>query len=156
MSEATIISMSGGFSPIAEELARMRVRDFTPVMGDIRDKYMRPLAQAAWAGSGLRSISGELHGAVTPFAGKVSAGVGLRTVKGRDLVLAKAITHTFGRDKWSSKRRFDRKTRKYRRRSPWGDIPARPFTPSTLPGPMQSEVESMVIEYVRNQLARAR
>jgi hypothetical protein len=156
MSEGTTINFTSGFGVLADELQRLLVRDFTPVMAKIRDRYMEPLARSAWASSGLKSRTGELAGAVTPFAGKVSAGIGLRTTKGKDLVLAKAYAHTFGRKKASSKRGVNRKTRKYKRPSPWGDIPARPFIPSALPSHLREPIENMIKEYIRARLGRTR
>lgn len=156
MSRAETISLRGGLGVVAEELARLRVKDFTPVMQQIQAKYMEPAAAAAWDGSGLHSRSGELQRAVVTFAGKVSAGVGIRTVKGRDLVLPKAVTHTFGRKKFTNKRRRNRKTGKLFRRSPWGDIPAREFTPSSLPPSASAEVQTMIVEYINDRLGRTR
>jgi len=151
-----IVSLRGGFGPVTEELARLRIKDFSPVMAQIKDRFMAPAARAAWAASGLHSRSGELEGAVTPFAGKVSAGVGVRTIKGRDLVLPKAIVHTYGRKKWANKRTINRKTGKYKRRSPWGDIQARPFTPNELPAGAKAEAEQMIVDFINDRLGRTR
>lgn len=156
VSRAETVNLRQGFGVFAEELARLRVRDFTPVMEEIRDVYMAPAAKMAWEASGLHSRSGELEGAVTPFSGTVSSGVGIRTVKGRDLVLPKAITHTYGRKKFSNKRRINRKTGKYRRRSPWGDIPARPFTPEELSGTAKAGAEKMIVEFINDRLGKRR
>lgn len=156
MSSAEIVSLRGGFGPLAEELARLLIKDFSPVMTTIKDRFMVPLARASWTASGLHSRSGELEGAITPFAGKVSAGIGVRTVKGRDLVLPKAIVHTYGRKKWANKRGFNRKTGKSRRRSPWGDIPARPFTPDSLPAGYKAEAEQMIVDFINDRLGRTR
>lgn len=156
MSRAEVISLRGGLSVMAEELARLRIKDFSPVMERIEDRFIKPAAAAAWSGSGLHSRSGELHKSVVTFSGKVSAGVGIRTVKGRDLVLPKAITHTFGRKKFTNRRRRNRKTGKMFRRSPWGDIPAREFTPNSLPPSVSAEVQSMIVEYINDRLGRTR
>lgn len=156
MSRAEIVSLRGGLGVVAEELARLRIKDFSPVMQTIRDRYMQPASRSAWAGSGLVSRSGELEAAITPFAGKVSAGVGIRTVKGKDLVLPKAVVHTFGRKKFANKRRRNKKTGKYFRRSPWGDIPARPFTPDTLPSSAKAGAEQLIVEFINDRLGRSR
>lgn len=150
------VSLRGGLDVVADELFRLLVRDFTPVMQQIKAKYMEPAATASWAGSGLHSRSGELHGAVATFAGKVSAGVGVMTVKGKDLVLPKAYTQTFGRKKFSNQRGRNRKTGKLRRRSPWGDIPPRPFIPETLPPSVTAEIKSMIVEFLNDRLGRTR
>lgn len=152
MSDPEIISLRGSFSAVGEELRRLVVKDFTPVMEQIRDKFMVPAAKTAWAASGLQSRSGELEAAITPFAGKTSAGVGVRTIKGRDLVLPKAIVHTFGRKKFANKRRRNRKTGKDFRRSPWGDIPARPFTPTSMSSAVLKTAEQMVVEFINDRL----
>lgn len=103
-------------------------KDLAPAMAEIKRSVFSGLAVRSWGRSGLHVQSGELLRSITPFSGKVSAGIGLRSKKGRDLVWPKAVTHTFGRKKGSSKRRMGRNG-KYRRLSPWGDIPARPFIP---------------------------
>ena len=153
MSEKTV-EFTSGFATLADELSRLLVRDFTPVMTKIRDRYMAPLAERAWAESGLHVRTGELKGAITPFAGKVSAGIGLRTSRGKDLVLAKATTHAFGRKKGEAKRRMSRKTKKLKRPSPWGDVPARPFTPDALPAAMVEPIQDLIREYIRARLGR--
>lgn len=151
-----IVSLRGGFGPVAEELARLRVKDFTPVMEAIKQRFMEPMAHASWAASGLHSRTGELEGAITPFSGKVSAGVGVRTTKGRDLVLPKAIVHTYGRKKWASKRGFNRKTKQAKRRSPWGDIPARPFIPQDMPAGYKAAAEQMIVDFINDRLGKTR
>lgn len=156
MSKAETVSLRGGLSVVAEELARFRIKDFSPVMETIRQSYMVPAARSAWAGSGLVSRSGELESAITPFSGKVSAGVGIRTVKGRDLVLPKAAVHTFGRKKFANKRRRNKKTGKYFRRSPWGDIPARPFTPDNLPAAAKAGAEQLIVDFINDRLGKSR
>lgn len=120
-----------GVSDALRKLAQ-RCSDLSPVMRKIEREVFEPAARSAWASSGLRSKSGELKSAITPFAGKVSSGVGLRSYKGKDLVWPKAVTHTFGRKKGSAKPRSSRVRRLFLRKyqSPWGDIPARPFIPS--------------------------
>jgi phage gpG-like protein len=155
MSRYETVSLRTGFGVLAEEWARLRIKDFSPVMAKIRDRYMEPAAQTAWAGSGLQSRSGELERSITAFAGKVSAGVGVRTIKGRDLVLPKAIVHSFGRKKFANKRRLNKKSKKYFRRSPWGDIPARPFTPNELPASTKAAAEKMIVEFINDRLGRA-
>lgn len=119
---------------VMDALARLAKKssDLSPVMRKIEQEIFEPEARAAWEASGLHSKSGELKEAITPFAGKVSSGVGLRSYKGRDLVWPKAVTHTFGRKKGSNKPRSSRVRRMFLRKyqTPWGDIPARPFIPS--------------------------
>lgn len=156
MSSGETISLRGGIGVIAEELARLRIRDFGPVMEKIRDRYMAPAARSAWAASGLRSRSGELEKSITPFAGKVSSGVGVRTVLGRDLVWPKAVVQSYGRKKFANKRRRNKKTGKYFRRSPWGTIPARPFTPDSLSGSAKTDAEDMIVEFINDRLGRLR
>ena len=53
MSEKTV-EFTSGFATLADELSGLLVRDFTPVMTKIRDRYMAPLAERAWAESGLQ------------------------------------------------------------------------------------------------------
>jgi len=119
---------------VVDALRRLakRSEDLSPIMRKIEQEVFAPEAEAAWAASGLHSKSGELKSAITPFAGKVSSGVGLRSYKGRDLVWPKAVTHTFGRKKGSNKPGRSRVRRMFLRKyqTPWGDIPARPFIPS--------------------------
>ena len=156
MSERTV-EFSSGLSELADDLTRLLVKDFSPVMEKVRARYMSPMAWQAWSRSGLRSHTGELKGAVTPFSGKVSAGIGFRTKRGKDLVLPKVYTHTFGQRrmfKW--KKKYMRKNPKRafgtwvggRGVSPWGDVPARPFIPSEFPVHMQEPVRDMVREYL--------
>jgi len=147
-----------GIDGVTKEFARIlkNSEDLSPAMQQIEQEVFVPAARSGWATSGLHSRSGALHGAITPFSGKVSAGIGLRAKGGRrdkGLVFAKAFTHTFGRKKWSSRRvkyksgwrvsskgelkRTNRASKEYIVvKSPWGDIPARPFmpTPSDLAG----------------------
>ena len=121
--------------------------DFSPVMARVEREIFAPLKLTAWGRSGLHSISGELFRAVETWHGKSSAGVTLKKKKAFDLVPPKAVTHTYGRKKFSNKQGYKRiKIRGYdkrrgedrhakyvfgeKRRSPWGDIPARPFFPT--------------------------
>lgn len=139
-----------GVSEALKKLAQ-RCGDLSPVMRKIEQEVFEPAARAAWAASGLHSKSGELKSAITPFAGKVSSGVGLRSYKGRDLVWPKAVTHTFGRKKGSAKPRSSRVRRLFLRKyqSPWGDIPARPFIPSEADVRSQSnKIINLIEEYI--------
>jgi len=139
---------------VLDALARLakKASDLSPLMQRIEKEVFKPAAESSWSRSGLQSRSGALKNAITPFSGKMSAGVGLRAKGGRrdkGLVFAKAHTHTFGRKKWSSKRavfkaglrmgskgklKWSNKimaSRTWRQvKSPWGDIQARPFIPS--------------------------
>lgn len=134
--------------PKLQELLK-RSGDLSPAMQRIQREVFDPLAAQAMARSGLRSRSGALFGAVTPFSGRVSAGVGLRAQGGRrdkGLVFAKASTHTFGRKKFSNKRRVNKKTGVYFRRSPWGDIPARPFIPGVVDVNTRMDMITSIVE----------
>lgn len=141
-----IVRLTGDLSSMRAHLSRMKIKNFSPVMARIRDRYMRPMARRSWAASGLNRISGELKAAITPFAGKRSSGVGLRTWKGRDLVLAKAVVHTYGKKKHEYHRRRNRK------KSPWGDIPARPFMPSGMPVGYRDGSECLIVEFINDRV----
>lgn len=158
-----------GFDQSMKKL-ELSVKDFSPVTKTIEKVFLATAKRRAWSASGLKSRTGELKGAVTSFSGKVSFGVGLRTKKGEDLVLAKAATHTFGRAKWSNKqdskrikvrgydrRRGEERHAKYiyvkKRRSPFGDIPARPFMPQILPDREVRRIEEMLTDYIRKAMS---
>lgn len=102
---------------------------------------------------GCTSRSGELQRAVVTFAGKVSAGVGIRTVKGRDLVLPKAVTHTFGRKKFTSRRPCN-KCGDCSVALP-GAISQRGSLPQTVCRHRHCEVQSMIVEYINDRLGHA-
>lgn len=115
-------------------------RNLAPAMRQIERRILMTPIYGAWQRSGLRARSHELRRAVQAWSGKRSAGVSLRSKRGRDLVLPKAFTHTFGAHKqqWHGRganRASYAVTRggtTFRRRnpgSPWGAIPARPFFP---------------------------
>ena len=147
-----IVSVTGNteeFSKVMKTLGS-KIQDFSPVTEKIRSSYLVPLAARSWSASGLHSRTGDLHAAVTPFSGKMSIGIGLRTNRGKDLILAKAATHTFGRKKFSNKRGKNWKRLQFRKRSPWGDIPARRFIPVSMPRAVNSWISTMVIDYIRN------
>lgn len=117
-------------------------RNLAPAMRQIERRVLMVPIAGAWQRSGLRARSHELRKAVQAWSGRRSAGLSLRSKRGRDLVLPKAYTHTFGAHKqqWHGKGKnrasykvtrggstFDRKNPG----SPWGAIPARPFFPDT-------------------------
>ena len=54
MSEKTV-EFSSGLSELADDLTRLLVKDFSPVMEKVRARYMSPMAWQAWSRSGLRS-----------------------------------------------------------------------------------------------------
>ena len=157
------MTMKGDIA-IELELDRIadRARDFSPVMERIRDKVFAPAIGPAWASSGLHELTGELRDATTAWSGKRSAGVTLRTSKGKDLVLPKAATHTNGRAKQAKVRkktvRIKAHTRGgksvggYERKNlggPWGDIPARPFFPADeVFTREESKMKTMIEEYL--------
>lgn len=152
---AEIVTLSGiGFKVMESQLLMWRVRDFSPVLSQAKSLYMQPMARRAWASSGLKSKSGALKKAITPFSGKSSLGVWLRTSKGKDLVLAKANVHTYGRKKHENRQGINRKTGARRRPSPWGDIPARPFMPVIMPAGYRTALERKIRGYVNGRLER--
>lgn len=142
-----VVNLLGNLSSFDASIARLRVKDFSPVMEKISRRYLKTMARRGWSASGLHSISGELKRAITPFDGKRSAGVGLRTSKGRDKVLPKAIAHTYGVKKHSGKRRSSKTTR----RSPWGTIPARPFMPGSMPESYQRGAQQLIADFIDDQ-----
>ncbi len=161
MSDLVRVSVDlSGVNQALDRLGRAAL-DFSPAMRRIEKEVIAPLIGPAWQISGLIARSGALRNAVTPWSGKRSAGVTLRAGRGsydKELVHAKAATHTFGREKWSNKQGYrrskyrGRKKRyllKKKRRSPWGDIPARPFFPkeSTLLQ-LQGRMEEIIQEHL--------
>jgi hypothetical protein len=148
-----------------DQLGR-RSQDFSAVFARVEDEILKPMRRAAWVASGLHSITGELEGAVAPWHGKVSAGITLKRKKDYDLVPPKAVTHTFGRKKFSNKQGYERtRVKRYdrrrgedrhaeysyrkRKRSPWGDIPARPFFPEAqVLAAHKTRVLAMIEEYL--------
>jgi|LGOV01.1.fsa_nt_gb phage gpG-like protein len=145
-----IISLTGNMSRFDATMARLRIKDYSPVMQKISDRYLKTMARRGWSGSGLHSVSGELEKAITPFHGKRSAGVGIRTTKGKDKVLPKAITHTYGARKGSFPQ--GPKGRRSGRKSPWGRIPARPFMPAAMPGSYQRGAEQLIMDFIDDRL----
>jgi hypothetical protein len=158
-------------SPMLKGLIK-RSGNLSPAMQRIKKEVFTPLAFSAWSRSGLHRRSGALQDAITPFAGKFSSGVGLRAGKGRrdkGLVFAKAHAHTFGRKKWSSKRAIFRRGLRLSSkgihkwsnkildswrtvRSPWGDIPARPFIPNESDIKIhETRIKAIIEEYLNAQ-----
>jgi hypothetical protein len=139
-----------------------RMADLSPVMRRIEREMFAPSIGPAWAKSGLKSRSGELRKAATAWHGKVSAGVTLRTRKGRDLVLAKASTHLQGRKKQAFKKkdfikvaghtRMGRPVQPFSRKnpgSPWGRISKRPFFPVESQFAIQlATIKNMIATYI--------
>lgn len=124
-------------SPELGKLAKA-LRNMRPAMKRIEREVFVPMVVTSWLRGGLRSRTGELRKSITPWSGKTSAGVSVRTKRGRDLVLPKAFTFLEGRrakqfkkkDTYKVKRggtTFDRKNAG----SPWGAIPRRPFFPES-------------------------
>lgn len=153
-------------TPTLSKMAR-NLDDFTPVMARVEREILKPMRLSAWAGSGLHSRTGQLLGAVTPWHGKTSAGITLKTKRGSDLILAKAATHSRGAAKGSFDRRkkkqwkvkgyttgSGRKVRAHIKRGgvfPWADIPAREFfiTKQDLEN-QKPRVGAMIQEYLQN------
>ena len=118
-------------------------RNLAPAMRQIERRVLMVPIAGAWQRSGLRARSHELRKAVQAWSGRRSAGLSLRSKRGRDLVLPKAYTHTFGAHKqqWHGKGAFKSEYPVFRKSgrafmrknpgSPWGAIPARPFFPDT-------------------------
>lgn len=118
------IAIKDNISPELQRLVK-QADDLQPVMRRVESEIIEPEAVQAWSGSGLHSRTGALRAAIVTWHGKVSAGVTLKAKGGRKdvgLIFPKAATHMYGRKKFSSKQGA-----KSKRRSPWGDIPARPF-----------------------------
>lgn len=145
-----------------------KAEDISPVMQKVRLTLLAPKAKAAWQKSGLKSRTGQLEQAITPWSGKRSTGVTLRTKRGRDLVLPKASIHMSGakKQKWKKKQTGKVKAHKrgwssvseYERRnpgSPWGDIKARPFflKRNALSAAEQTTIAAMVERHI---LAKAK
>ncbi len=145
-----IVSMTADLSNIDALFASLRIRDFSPVTKKVESRFLRSARRRGWGTSGLKSRSGELFRAVTTFSGKRSAGIGIRTDKGKDLVLPKTIVHTYGKRKHSNP--VHKKGRKSGRRSPWGDIPARPFIPTKLTPAAIRGTENLIMEFVDDRL----
>ena len=170
MSNLVLVSVDlSGVTRSLDLLGRAAL-DLGPAMRRIEKEIISPLIGPAWQRSGLIARSGALRDAVTPWSGKRSAGVTLKARRGsydKGLVHAKAAAHTLGRKKWSSKRavykaglRVSKKTGKLKWskrahrewvevKSPWGDIPARPFFPkeSTLLQ-LQGRMEEIIQEHL--------
>jgi len=159
------IDIKDNISPELQRLAR-KTQDFSRVMGRIESEILRPIRSAALGASELQSRSGELFGAVQTWSGKVSAGISLRSKSGRDLIIAKAITHTQGAKKGSFGRQRKsaykvkgystggRKVKSYTKKQgifPWGNIPAREFFPDegSLVGKKEGIV-AMIVEDLQN------
>lgn len=141
------LDMRDSMTPELQKLVK-RARNLSPAMRQVEGQVMGHLKRKAWAGSGLKSRSGELYGAIEVWHGKKSAGVAVHKPPGRNLVLPKAVTHMEGRDKHQFRLKPRRKVsahyRKHHRSGkrhrvsehmrrnlggPRGDIPARRFLP---------------------------
>jgi hypothetical protein len=127
-------------TPALKRMVR-RTKDLSPVMRRVETEIIMPMAVKAFAASGIHSRSGELQRAIQTWHGKKSAGVSVKD-HGKTLATPKAAVLSEGRKKASYKtkkrpvrahRRNGRKVRRHARKSiaPWGDIPARPFIPTT-------------------------
>jgi hypothetical protein len=150
--------------PTFESIAK-RAEDLSPVMSNIKTFMVAPRAARAWLTSGLQSQSGELRDAITTWSGKVSAGVTLRTKKGRDLVLPKGQVHTYGKKKQAKVKKKQVRVRAHSRAgvnigehmrtnpgSPWGDIPARPFfvTGKDFGQGESGKIREMIGKFIKN------
>ncbi|MGV0961862.1 MAG: hypothetical protein ACOYB1_18710 [Limnohabitans sp.] len=153
---------------ISPHLARMakHVSNFTPVMARVEREVLKPLRLTAWGRSGLRSRSGQLFAAVETWHGKRSAGVTLKSDRGHDLILPKAMTQAHGAKKnaFSRRRKKQWKVKSYSRIGlnirahvkskgplPWGDIPARPFVPDERDlRQHQEKISQMVGGYIQD------
>ena len=137
------IEIKDHISPTLQRMAK-HITNFKPVMARVENEVFKPLRITAWGRSGLRSRSGELFAAVKTWHGERSAGVTLKSDRGHDLILPKAMTQTQGAKKnaFSRRRKKQWKVKGYSRRGvkvkahtkskgplPWGDIPARQFMP---------------------------
>lgn len=166
MADSVELTIKDFLSPELQRLAR-RCSDFSPVMAKVESVILKPLKRSAWDSSGLLSRSGELLGAIDTWHGKTSAGITIRSKRGRDLVIPKAVTHTKGakKGKFGRKRKSEFKVKGYTARGgrmvaayrkktgvfPWGDIPARKFFPEQ--EELQREtpvVEKMIKEFLQN------
>jgi hypothetical protein len=150
---------------ISPELYRLAKRADTlqPVMRRVKDEILDPMVAAAWSASGLQSRSGSLLAAITAWHGRSSAGVTLKAKGGRadvGRVFAKAATHSRGAKKFSFKQGYYRSKKggrkkssilKAKRRSPWGDIPAREFFPEEEGlERKKSAIVNMIMEHLQN------
>lgn len=169
----TTLTVKDSITPELYRLAK-KAESLKPVMARVEREILSPMVATAWSASGLQSRSGALERAVVAWHGDESAGITLRAPRGRrdkDLVRAKADTHTWGRRKWSTYRavfsagfRTSKKTGKQkwsnkimasktwkRVRSPWGDIPARKFFPEErLLAQKKPAIISMIKEFLQN------
>jgi len=164
------VSVRDSATPELQALLK-KAKNLRPVFRQVEKNIMAPLAMTAWGRSGLKSQTGELKGAITPWAGRYSVGVTLRQKKGADLIAAKGHTHMKGRKKGKGykNRGLPRKTivrsylrqghpvKKYARltQPPWGDIPSRPFfvTKADVAAQM-SKINQMLLEYLTNAQSR--
>lgn len=150
----TIDSIDPALGKITDGLENM-----TPAMSRIESSVFKPLAISSWASSGITSRTGELKQAITPWSGKRSAGVSLRTRKGRDLVLPKA--HTFmkgckGREfKRKDEYKVTRNSKIFMRKnlgSPWGAIKKRRFFPTkSLLISQMDRIEQIISRYLQTR-----
>lgn len=150
-------------TPGLHQIAKM-ADNFKPVAARIEREILKPLRAAEWSKSGLQSRTGALLRAITTWHGEKSAGVTLKAKGGRKdvgRIFAKAATHTSGAKKFSFKQGYHRSKKgsakkssiiKAKRRSPWGDIPARQFFPEEQD--LQSK-KPAIIEMIKEHLQNA-
>jgi hypothetical protein len=159
---AVSLTVEDGISPVLEKLIR-KTRDLTPAMKEVELLVMRPLKYKAWRESGLTSRSGELEDSVQTWHGKKSAGISVKTLPGKDLVIPKAVTQMSGRKSGSATRKRHYRVRKYNRGavavgsytrtssgSPWGDIPARPFIPQVFSAMDVRRISSIIEDFFKD------
>lgn len=163
------IKIDDGITKALTRLSR-KGTDFTPVMARIEQQILKPIRNEAWTSSGLNLRSGQLFDAVATWHGKSSAGITLKSRPGKDLIIAKALTHTQGAAKGSFSKRGKKQwpVKGYTRRgrsglvsvkkhqkkigpSPWGNIPARPFFPKEQQlKERQGKIVSIIQGYLSN------
>lgn len=129
-------------SPAMRRLIK-KTRNMTPAMKKIETKIIKPMKSTAWAGSGLKSHSGELQDSVKTWHGKKSTGLSVHSSPGRDLIIPKAVAQLRGAKKHAYRKhqriRVKRHSRSGRRikgyirtnkGAPWGKVKARKFLPT--------------------------
>lgn len=161
------INIADSMTPELEYLA-VRVKNLAPAMQQIELQVMAPLKRMAWSDSGIKSETGEIKKAVETFSGKRSAGVGFKTGGlGRTdagLAVARGSLLTRGARKHQYRRHRRVTVKAHSRRgmvisehlrdnhgSPWGDVKARPFLPTTLPGGDEKKIIEILGDYVQHK-----
>lgn len=166
--KSSLLTVTADLSKVDSAVASIVSMDMSELTERVRATYMEPLKEASWMGSGLRSRSGELSGAIRTFAGKSTVGIGIQKPGTRSLVMAKAYTHTLGVRKFGFKQRLTKRDIEHaevrkklglfkgKRRSPWGAIPARPFMPVTVPDSVVVGIRELFARYIDDRLGRIR